>query len=185
MTTAAEGAGYSRVTKLLHWAMVAALLVQFVLGYAIDRFDDLLEWSVDRWLGGEEEGLVVLHAAIGAGILLLALVRVVWRRVAGLPPWAPGLSERERRLAHRVEQVLYWTMFLIPLTGLVLLFASGESWDIGAGEWQAPYELVDDDLALGAHIATHLVFFGALAAHVGLVLKHQFVDRDGLLRRML
>jgi len=49
----------------------------------------------------------------------------------------------------------------------------------------APLELVDDDVLLAAHIATHLVFFAALAVHVGLVLKHQLVDRDGLLKRML
>jgi cytochrome b561 len=45
--------------------------------------------------------------------------------------------------------------------------------------------LVDDDILLGAHILTHVAFFLAFAVHVGLVLKHQFVDRDNLLRRML
>jgi cytochrome b561 len=43
---------------------------------------------------------------------------------------------------------------------------------------------LDDDLLLGAHIATHLTLFVALVVHVGLVLKHQFVDRDRLLNRM-
>lgn len=76
-------------------------------------------------------------------------------------------------------------MFLIPLTGLALLLVSGEDWDLGTREWQAPLELADDDVLLGAHIATHLAFFAAFATHVGLVLKHQFIDRDALLRRML
>ena len=44
--------------------------------------------------------------------------------------------------------------------------------------------LVDDDL-LVLHVTTHVVFFAALAAHLGLVLKHQLVDRDRLLRRIL
>jgi cytochrome b561 len=177
--------GYGLVTKVLHWATFLALVAQFIVGYAMDRADDLLEGIVDRWFRGEEEGLLVVHAAIGIGILLLAVVRVVWRRVAGLPPWAEGLSETERRLSHRVEQVLYWLMFLIPLTGLALVLVSGEDWDLSRGRWEAPWEWVDDDLLLGAHILTHLVFFTAFSLHVGLVLKHQFFDRDRLLHRML
>ncbi len=43
--------------------------------------------------------------------------------------------------------------------------------------------LLLDDL-LGLHIASHLAFFAALAVHVGMVLRHQLVVRDGLLRRM-
>ncbi|MEX0869468.1 MAG: cytochrome b/b6 domain-containing protein [Nitriliruptoraceae bacterium] len=182
---AAERPGYGRVTKLLHWLMFVALLGQFVVGYAIERADDLLAWAVDRWLGGEEEGLLAVHAGIGIVILSLAIVRVIWRRRVGLPPWAPGLSALERRIAHRVEQILYGMMFLIPLTGLALVLVSGEDWDLRGGEWQAPYEWVDDDVLLPAHIATHLTFLAAFAVHVGLVLKHQFIDRDRLLSRML
>jgi cytochrome b561 len=46
-------------------------------------------------------------------------------------------------------------------------------------------DLADDDTLLTAHVTTHLVFFVVLAVHVGLVLKHQLVDRDHLLNRML
>ena len=53
---------------------------------------------------------------------------------------------------------------MIPLTGLSLL-------------------LVSDDL-LALHVASHIVFFVALALHLGLVLKHSVVDRDGLFSRM-
>jgi cytochrome b561 len=84
-----------------------------------------------------------------------------------------------------VERTLYWLMFLIPITGLALVFLSGEDWDLTSGEWEAPLELVDDDVLLGGHILTHVAFFLAFAVHVGLVLKHQVVDRDNLLRRML
>ncbi|MDZ7705069.1 MAG: cytochrome b/b6 domain-containing protein [Trueperaceae bacterium] len=177
--------GYGRVAKALHWATVLALVAQFTIGYSIERADDLLEWVVDAWMGGEDDLLVVLHAAIGVVILVLAIVRLVWRRIAGLPPWSPALSATERRVAHHTERVLYATLFLIPLTGVALLFLAGEDWDLTGGEWQAPLELVDDDVALGAHIATHVTFFVALAVHLGLVLKHQVVHRDGLLRRML
>lgn len=185
MSDAPTQPGYHPVAKVLHWTMVVLLAAQFVLGYAIDREDDLLRWVVDAWLAGEEEQLLRVHAFLGLALLLLATLRVLWRSAAGLPPWAPGLSDRERRVAHHVERILYGMMFLIPVTGLALVLFSGEDWNVGARGWRAPFDWVDDDLLLGAHIATHLTFFAALGVHVGMVLKHQLIDRDGLLRRML
>ncbi|MPZ54569.1 MAG: hypothetical protein GEU79_17900 [Acidimicrobiia bacterium] len=177
--------GYSPTTKLLHWLTVVVLALQFLMGYAMDRFDDLLDGTVVRWLGGEDDYLLVVHAGIGVVLLVLAVFRVLWRTRSTLPPWAEGLSERERRVAHTVERLFYWLLFLIPLSGLALLFLSGEDWDLGDREWISPVEIVDDDILLVTHIGTHVLFFGALLTHVDMVLKHQFVDRDRLLQRML
>ena len=176
--------GYGLVTKLLHWATVVVLAAQFVVGYAMTRADDVIEPFAERWLGGEDN-LLGVHVALGVGILVLAAVRLLWRAGTPLPEWADGLSPTERRVAHVVERLLYATLVLIPVTGLALVLASGEDWELGNREWVAPFELADDDVLLGAHIATHLTFFAALAVHVGLVLKHQLVDRDRILERML
>ena len=109
-------------------------------------------------------GLLTVHVALGLTILALAVARVLWRRHAGLPPWAETLSRGERFLAHWTERAMLILLFVIPLTGLWLV-------------------LVSDD-AVGVHVASHIAFYVALAAHIGLVLKHQFVNRDDLLGRM-
>lgn len=184
MSTPEPPARYHLVARLLHWTMLVAIAAQFFLGYGIDRADDLFEGVVVRWFAGEEDVLVLVHVGLGMVILLLATVRLAWRNLAGLPPWAPQLSEGERRVAHRVERILYACMFLIPWTGIALVLLSGEDWEFGRREWRAPLEVIDDDLLLGVHIATHVVFLGALLVHVGMVLRHQLLDRDGLLRRM-
>lgn len=184
MPSATDQDRHHLAIRVLHWSMVVAFGAQFVLGYGIDRADGLLEAALEPWLRDVEGVLVLAHVLLGTVILVLAGVRVWWRSRVGLPPWAPGLSLLERRVAHRVEQVLYLTMFLMPLTGLALVLLSGEDWEIGAGRWRAPVEFFDDDLVLGAHITTHVVFVAALAVHVGLVLEHQLGDRDRLLRRM-
>ena len=180
-----DPSGYGLVTKVLHWFTLVALIAQFTVGYAMTRADDLLEGAVDRWLGGEEDGLLLVHAGLGVGILTVAGVRLLWRTSTALPGWAAGLSAVERRIEHRVEQVLYGSLFLIPLTGLSLVFLAGRHWDVDGRRWEAPWDLADDDVLLVAHIATHLTFFAALLLHVGLVLKHQLIDRDRLLNRML
>lgn len=176
-------AAYPRTTKVLHWLTVAAMGAQFVVGYLMDpggqgrgrgrgRGGDSggQGRGRGRGRGGDldvfgDEALLTVHVLLGVTILVLAVTRLWWRRRVGLPAWAPTLSSAERTLAHWTERVLYACLLAIPATGLWLV-------------------LVNDD-AVGLHVASHVAFFVALAAHVGLILKHQLLDRDRLLRRML
>jgi cytochrome b561 len=205
-TATSAPTGYATTTKVLHWATVVVLLAQFIVGYAMDVEDDPAKAArearaerlderadragsesreealeeradaledvdgieagavLDRVLGGDEP-LLSIHVGLGLTVVVLALVRLTRRRVVELPPWAETLTETERRFAHRTEQLLYLALVVMPLSGIGVL-------------------LVNHDL-LPVHIGSHVLFFVALAAHVGLVLKHQLVDRDRLLGRML
>ena len=168
--------GYGTVTKVLHWTTVAALLAQFLVGYLMEADDSGRgrgrgrggESGRGRGRGGEDdyaiEGALAVHVALGVLILTLAVLRVLWRRT-GLPPWADTLSAAERRFLHWTERALLTLLFAIPITGLVLVLGGGDD-------------------ALPWHVAGHIAFFVAVSAHVGLVLKHQVVDRDRLLSRM-
>jgi cytochrome b561 len=106
-----------------------------------------------------------LHVSLGLFVLVLAAVRLVWRRTTPLPPWAEHLSAGERRLEGRLEKLLLALLFVVPATGL-LLVAAGDDW-------------------LPVHVAAQIVFLVAIAAHVGLVLRHTVVRRNRHLARML
>ncbi len=105
------------------------------------------------------------HLVIGVVIMGLAVARVLWRRIGGLPPWASTLSAAERRLAGLTEKALLGLLFVMPATGIVLVLGG------------------EDDL-LPLHIGAHIAFFVVIALHVGMVLKHQLIDRDRLIGRM-
>ena len=171
--------GYGLVTKTLHWAMVLAILSQFVIGYTMDAGESGRGRGRGRGEGsgrGRGRGggydpfgsddLLTTHVVLGSAILVLAVIRVAWRLTTGLPPWAETLTHGERTFAHWTERALYVLMFAIPLTGLWLILA-------------------DDDDARTPHVVSHIVFFVVIVLHVGLVLKHQLLDRDRLLHRML
>ena len=170
-------AGYGRVTRTLHWLTVLAVAAQFGVGYLMGADDSghgrgrgrgrSGESGSGRGRGGEDSGylsdpetLLTVHVALGLTILALALVRVGWRRVAGLPPWSDHLSERQRRLVHWTERVLLTLLFVVPLSGLSLV-------------------VVGDDDVLPLHVGAHIAFFAALAAHLSTNL------RPAVLRRML
>ena len=177
MPTTDAPTGYRSAGKALHWLTVLALAAQFAVGYVMEADDSGRghgrgrgrggESGRGRGRGGESEGylddpdtLLKVHVVLGLTILALAVARLVWRRVAGLPPWAEQLTPAQRRLATWTERVLLATLFAIPLSGLALV-ATGE-----------------DDL-LWLHVAAHVTFFAALLAHLSLVAWR------GLLPRML
>ncbi|MGW2305442.1 cytochrome b [Streptomyces sp. NPDC001809] len=174
-----RNAGYRPLTKVLHWAAVAAFGAQFLVGYALDASES--GRGRGRGRGGEsgrgrgrgggyeafgDDALLTTHVLLGVVIILLGVARLLWRRHTGLPPWAPTLTQSERRLAHGTEGLLYLLTFVVPVTGLVLLAS-------------------DDDDLLWLHVGAQVLLLAAIAVHVGLILKHQLLDRDRLLRRML
>ncbi|WP_353951700.1 cytochrome b/b6 domain-containing protein [Knoellia sp. S7-12] len=136
----------------------------------MDRLEDALdaradeaedEFVADALTRPTDPSLPLAHVALGLLILGLGVVRLLWRR-AGLPPWAEHLGPTSRRIAGATEKVLLATLFVVPVSGLLLLWA-GNGW-------------------LALHIAAHVAFFMALAVHVALMLVHA---RHGQLRRML
>ena len=167
--------GYGWGTRTLHWSTVGLVIAQFVVGYLMDdegghgRGRGRGEGSGrGRGRGGDDEviSLLPVHVTLGITILVVAILRVFWRVSTPLPPWAESLSHTERKIASLTERLLLTMLFVIPATGLVLVL----------GE--------DDDL-LGVHVAAHVVFFTALAAHLALVLGRGLRGRPVLLRRMI
>jgi cytochrome b561 len=135
----------------------------------IDRLEDGLDAREDSYFADAftQAGLSLpeVHVLLGFSIVLLALIRVLWRTTTSLPPWAEHLSAGERRLEGRLEKALLTLLFVVPPTGLALL-ALGDDW-------------------LPLHITAQLVLLAAIAIHVGLVLTHTVVHRDRHLARML
>lgn len=180
-----DARGYGIVTRFWHWLTVALLIIQFVLGYGMESFAEA--WFEEDSAGGGSGGdrvragddqLVFAHAWIGGTILAVAIVRLVWRHTTPLPNWSERLTVLDRRIEHRVEQVLYTTLFVIPLSGIALLYFSGEERELhDRREWLPPFDVVSEDLTLGLHIAGHVAFYVALAVHVGLALRRRTVTR--------
>jgi cytochrome b561 len=171
-------ARYGAVAIALHWAVAAALFVTFPLGL----------YMADLPLSPRKLVLVSYHKWIGVTVFALMSLRLAWRlahRPPRLPPTMPAWQRRAAMLAH---WSLYALLLAIPLSGWLYSSAVGVP-TVYLGIWPLP-DLVGKDMALAdtlklAHASLNFALLALVVAHVAAALKHHFVDRDGLLARML
>ena len=126
------------------------------------------------------------HKWAGVLILLLSALRLLWR-LAHRPPPAPAMPGWQRRAAAATHGLLYALFFAVPLAGWAYSSASGFPIVVFGvlplPDWvPVNRELADTLKALHHWLAYALG--GLVALHVAAALKHQFIDRDGLLARM-
>ncbi len=177
-----SAAGYGGLAKAFHWLAVVLFAFQLLSGPLMVRMEE-----GGRALGLAQDGWFDWHKTVGLVALAVAVGRLLARRHGELPPWAPCLSPAEQALIHRYEQALYLAMFALPVSGFVFVMAGGYGVNL-AGLWELPRTGEAKWLAALAqwtHLGFALLLAGALALHIGVVVRHTLIRRDGLLRRML
>jgi cytochrome b561 len=169
---------WGAVSKTLHWLIVILIIMQWVI---MQRAEALP-------MGSDKIFVIGMHKSFGMTVFALAVVRLVWRW-ANPVPTLEGLAKNwERMLASLSHLLLYALIFAMPLTGWLMSSARNfpVSW---FGVFTFP-DLVAPDKALYERMNDlHHVLFTALLVvaglHVAGALKHQFIDRNEVLRRML
>ncbi len=180
---------YSAVAIALHWSIALAVLALLVAGL----------WMTDAIKAPETRNFAFKvyqwHKALGLTVLVLTLVRIVWRLMNPPPPLPAGMTKFERVAASLAHVGLYTLMLAIPVAGWAMVSASPLGFPtmvFGLFEWpHIPMLAVLEDKkpaeALFKAIHKYLAFgsIALIALHVLAALKHHFVNRDDVLTRML
>ncbi|OAN77454.1 cytochrome B [Jannaschia sp. EhC01] len=178
-----SAAGYGALTKLFHWLIVLLFAAQYLGGNIMVAIGFNAEFA-----GIGTNTYYNWHKSLGLVALAVAIFRIINRRVGQLPPWAPTLSRFEKKFIHRVEQVFYTAMLVMPISGWLYVMYGHYGVNL-FGLWEMPRPLPRDDTMRDVfkwvHIVAGWVLLAAMVGHIGLVLRHQLVLRDGLLKRML
>ncbi|MGB7655287.1 MAG: cytochrome b [Novosphingobium sp.] len=179
-STNTSAARYSRGAIVLHW-LIAVLIVLNIAAAFVSE-----EMSKD-----DRATVMANHKAIGIIVLLLTVLRIVWRLMHRPPPLLESLKAWEAALSRVVHAGFYFLMLAIPLTG----WAMSSAFSKGAGV--SLFGLVTvpalpvgyDKPTAGLFAELHeLLAFGMIALivlHVAGALKHQLIDKDDTLRRMV
>jgi cytochrome b561 len=167
---------YTVTAIALHWLLALALFGTFALGVYMH------ELPVSPW----RLKLYSWHKWAGVTILALSFVRLAWR-VTHRPPEDVPMPGWQRQASHAAHHLLYVLFFVVPLMGWAYSSAAGFP-VVWFGVLPLPdFVPVDRDLA-GILKKLHEVLAIAMATivlvHVAGAIKHHFIDRDGLLKRM-
>jgi cytochrome b561 len=167
---------YSTPAIVLHWLVALLIFATFPLGI----------YMVDLPLSPDKLKLYNWHKWAGVTILVLSALRLLWR-LTHRPPADPPMPTWQRRAAHATHVLLYVLFFAVPLVGWAFSSAAGFP-IVWFGVLPLP-DFVPVDKALAAAIKPwheRLAWLMALLVllHLAAALKHQFIDRDGLIGRM-
>ena len=168
---------YTTIAIVLHWVLALALILSFSVGL----------YMADLPVSPQRVKLFNWHKWAGITILTLSLLRLLWR-LTHRPPAEVPMPRWQLRAARWTHSALYILFFAVPLAGWAYSSAAGFP-VVWFGVLPLP-DFVSPDKALAEALKTlHGALAWALAAlvvaHVGGALKHQFIDRDNLLSRML
>src|SRR5438034_7019141 len=175
----AEIACYDPVARALHWLIAVLAVVVVSLGLAIPGAPRETE---------SRDLLLLLHRSVGLLILLVMVVRVVWRFGHPPPPLPAGFWRIEALAAHADHALMYLLFLVMPLSGYLNAAAAGHTVSLFGLALIPP--LVPENPRLSqAAIAVHLVgqflVYGLVALHVAAALTHRIVRRNTILERML
>lgn len=169
---------YGAVAQLFHWIIVALVITQFVLANKVHHLP----------LGPAKIVTLAQHKSVGITILGFAVLRLLWRLFNPVPA-VPPTTPRWQRIAARVSHfLLYALLLIIPVLGWFMSSARNfpVSWFglVTLPDFIEPskpaYEFLHE-----AHETLAKTLFVVALLHAATALKHHFIDRDNVLRRML
>lgn len=172
---------YTTTAITLHWVLALGLLGLLIFGwYMVGLPFSPTKLKYYNW-----------HKWAGVTILVLSALRLLWRishRPPALPERMSAAMPRWQQLAHHgVHHLLYVLFFAVPLLGWAYSSAAGFP-IVWFGIWQLPdFVSANPELAetiKPLHMVAAYTLATLVALHIAAALKHQLIDRDGLLRRM-
>ena len=168
---------YSGVAMILHWLIALLIVLNFAAA-----------WISETMPRPERMQIMANHKAIGITVLILTVIRIAWRLTHRPPPLQRTLQPWERMLASAVHALFYVLMIGLPLTGWSMVSAGGPVRMFGLFSMPAlPVPTTDavGDTFYDLHVKLAWVMLALFVLHVAGALKHQFLDHDATLGRMI
>jgi cytochrome b561 len=181
MADLSGGQTYSKAARLFHWITAGFVFVMIPVGiYMVERgkatnFDALTNTLYSN------------HKMFGFILLWIIVARLAYRLLKGAPADEPTLKPWEKTVSHLVHWALYGLLLSVPLLGWIgvsLYPALGIPFGLNLPALVSP-----NDKAAGTVFLLHKIGAITLALlalmHIAASLKHHFVSKDNVLRRMM
>jgi cytochrome b561 len=176
---------YGSIAKWFHWITVGLIAIALPTGFVIKFITEASD-SVYKM------GFYAIHESAGLTILFASLARILWKATHKAPPHPPELPAIMHIAATATHHGLYALLIVQPLLGFFATNAwgfplQGQTAYLGFIElpkFMDTTEWLANLLSWGHTIGGYL-FVLLLTAHIGAVIFHHALRRDGTLMRML
>ena len=190
---------YTKTAKILHWLIALGIFGMFALGWFMSDIPkeaakqsvfDIFDLGIFHWTSAEEVSprsfYFNVHKSFGVTIFALIIIRILWRLTHTPPALLASYKAIERKLANGAHRLLYLLMLILPLSGVIMAVYSkyGIKWfgiDFIKGLDNNPMR----EIFKSAHEIIGLILVATIVIHILGALKHQFIDKDETMDRIL
>jgi cytochrome b561 len=170
---------YTGTAILLHWLMALLIIAAFTLGLVMVDIPGLTPTKLKYFSW---------HKWLGVTVLALACLRLLWRLRHPAPPYPAGMPRWQISAAHLLHVLLYVLIFAVPLSGYFFSLASGVP-VVYLGLFPLPVVIGPHPelkaLLKLTHYTLNMTLLACVCLHLLAALKHHFIDRDDILKRIL
>ncbi|MEZ5930881.1 MAG: YceI family protein [Alphaproteobacteria bacterium] len=176
---ATSGQGFGGIARLLHWLTVFLIIALYALGWYMA---DLELTDPDKFR------LYQIHKSIGITVLVLAVLRLLWRLTYEAPAWPAHMAPWERLAAAGAHWALYGLLLLQPLLGVLQSNAANFP-IVFWGGYELPALIGPNETVAKILLNLHHLLANVLAVlvllHVAAALRHHIQLKDDVLRNMM
>ena len=163
-----ETAVYGRGTRILHWASAILLIGMAAGGIVMTRLPE----------GVLQTRLYQIHVGLGLLVLLVTIVRLVWRLREPWPDAPPGLSAGRKRLFEWNHILLYVFVVVSLVSGMGTVLLSG----LSLSPAEVSPELIQEVPPKQGHVVVSRILGVLVLMHLAGVFHYQLRKGDTLSR---
>ncbi|KML61142.1 cytochrome B561 [Burkholderia cepacia] len=172
-TSSADGR-YDRFSRALHWIFAVVILYTMAAGFALHFITDPGLWRF----------VSTLNMSLASCLIVLFPLRYVWSFFRRTPPDVESVPQGQRAIAHLVHSLIYVLVAFVLFSGFVMV--PDGYWLFGIVYVKTPFSAgpVTEHWFVLHRIGCYTLAL-LVAAHAGAALKHHFVSKNDVLKRML
>lgn len=168
---------YDRMSRILHWLTALMVLAMIPAGLVMTETDNK----------ALQDTLFILHKNSGALLIVLIVLRLIWRATHPAPPLPDSLPAIQKFAARATHIALYLLLIVMAVSGFVRVRAGGFPIEMLDALGLPPFIARNETLAATAksiHARAKFALMLFIALHVGAAAYHGLVRKDGVFSRM-
>ena len=168
---------YNLSIIIIHWVMALLVISMISSGFYMTNLSTSNEFKFT---------LYTAHKACGITILILVIIRLIFRIFTYIPPFPTNFSKLTVYMSKTVHFCLYSLMAIVPLSGYIMSSASSREIKY---LFHIPLlikhnkELASTAREIHSLLAYFIIFL--ICLHIVGVIKHIFIDKQNILKRII